>query len=86
MSLYPDVLKKAQEELDTIVGPHRLPDFSDRNSLVYVNAIIKESLRWQVVLALCVPHCTTDDDEFRGYFIPAGTTLLPATWYDDLLT
>ncbi len=81
MSLNPDILKKAQAELDTVVGPSRLPDWDDRASLPYVTAIVKESLRWQNVLPLSVPHCTTSDDELHGYFIPAGTVLIANTWY-----
>ncbi len=80
MSLYPAVLRKAQAELDTVVGRDRLPDFSDRPHLVYVNAIIKEALRWQNVIPLGVPHRLTQDDEFNGYFIPKGTLILPNIW------
>ena len=80
MSLYPEVQKKAQAELDAIVGPNRLPNFDDRNSLVYVNAIVKESLRWHNVIPLSIPHRTIEDDEIRGYFVPAGTTLIPNIW------
>ena len=81
MSLNPDILRKAQAELDAVVGPDRLPDLTDSDNLVYLNAIVKETLRWLNVVPLGVPHCTTDDDEFRGYFIPAGTMLIPNTWY-----
>ena len=81
MALNPDIQKKAQAELDAVVGPNRLPDFDDQRSLVYVNAIVKEALRWQVVLPLSIPHMTMHDDEFRGYFIPAGTIILPNVWY-----
>lgn len=77
MTLYPEVQKKAQAELDAVVGPHRLPDFDDRNELVYVNAVIKETLRWMNVLPFAIPHVTVEDDEYRGYFIPAGTVLIP---------
>ncbi|KAI1791791.1 cytochrome P450 [Ganoderma leucocontextum] len=77
MSLYPEVQKKAQAELDAVVGPNRLPDFEDRDALVYVSAIIKEALRWQNVLPFVLPHMTLEDDEYRGYFIPAGTLLIP---------
>ncbi|RPD76141.1 cytochrome P450 [Lentinus tigrinus ALCF2SS1-7] len=80
MSLYPEVLKKAQTELDSVVGPTRLPDFSDEPRLVYVNAIIKEALRWHNVIPLCVPHCSLEDDEFHGFFIPKGTVILPNIW------
>lgn len=49
MALYPDTLKKAHAEIDAVVGNTRLPTFEDRDALPYVNAIIKESLRWQHV-------------------------------------
>ena len=74
-------MKKAQAELDAVVGSHRLPDFDDQSSLVYVNAIVLESLRWHNVVPMGIPHRTSADDEFHGYFIPAGTNIIPNTWY-----
>lgn len=84
--LHPEVLRKAHAELDTVVGPHRLPDFSDKDSLPYVNAIIKEAMRWHSVVPFGVPHATVADDEFRGYFISAGTMLIPNIWYVSVTT
>ena len=52
MSLNPEVLRKAHAELDAVVGPDRLPNFSDREELVYVNAIIKEVMRWRPITPL----------------------------------
>ena len=46
MVLYPDVFAKAQAELDRVIGSHRLPDFSDRDTLPYLDAIITETLRY----------------------------------------
>ncbi|KAF8874736.1 cytochrome P450 [Infundibulicybe gibba] len=54
MTLCPDVQQKAQAELDSVVG-NRLPDFADRDSLPYVNAVVKETLRWQNVVPLALP-------------------------------
>ena len=76
MSLFPEVQRKAQEELDRVVGPDRVPEFTDYDSLVYVQAIILESLRWMVVLPLSVPHKLIQEDEFRGFRIPKGTTVM----------
>ena len=73
-------MRKAHEELDEVVGPHRLPDHNDRDSLVYVTAIVLEALRWHVVIPMGTPHTTIADQEFRGYFIPAGTAIVPGTW------
>ena len=60
MALYPEVQKKAQIEIDAVVGQNRLPDFEDRPFLPYINAIVKESMRWHLVGPLGVPlfyHC-----------------------------
>ena len=78
--MYPNTQKRAQAELDAFVGADRLPDFSDRDNLPYVNALIREALRWIPALPLGLSHSTIEDDEFGGYFIPAGTVLLPNSW------
>jgi hypothetical protein len=49
MTLFPDVQKKAQAEIDAVVGPDRLPSFADRDSLPYTEALVKEVFRWSVV-------------------------------------
>ncbi|KAF8965476.1 cytochrome P450 [Flammula alnicola] len=77
---HPEVQVKAQEELDRVVGRDRLPEFSDRSSLPYINAIVKEVLRWNPVAPLGLPHMATRDDEFNGYFIPAGTIIVGNSW------
>lgn len=46
---YPRVMKKAQDEVDSVVGIHRMPEFEDLGSLPYVQAIIKECLRLVVI-------------------------------------
>ena len=82
MALNPDVQRKAQAELDRVVSPHRLPDFSDRHALPYVNALLKELARWHVVIPTCVPHATIQDDAYDGYFIPKGSQIVPNAWYE----
>lgn len=80
MSLHPDAQKKAQAELDAVVGPNRLPEFADQASLIYVSALCKEALRWQNITPMGVTHRTTADDELQGYFIPAGTFVSGNVW------
>ncbi|KAI1794935.1 cytochrome P450 [Ganoderma leucocontextum] len=80
MSLYPDIQKKAQAQLDAVVGPHRLPGHEDREALPYISAIVKEVLRWHVVLPFSLPHLTIEDTEYDGYFIPKGTILVANSW------
>ncbi|KAG2138836.1 cytochrome P450 [Suillus cothurnatus] len=48
--LFPDVQKKAQAEIDAVVGPDRLPSFADRDSPPYTDALVKEVHRWNAVV------------------------------------
>lgn len=52
MVIHPEVFIKAQQELDHVVGQERLPDFHDQDSLPYIDAIVKETLRWNPVVPL----------------------------------
>ncbi|KAH9857798.1 cytochrome P450 [Lenzites betulinus] len=80
MVLHPHVLKKAQEELDRVVGNKRLPDFDDRENLPYMDAIFQEVLRWRPVGPLAIPHSAVQDDTFNGMFIPKGTMIFGNVW------
>ncbi|KAH9937830.1 CyP450 monooxygenase [Epithele typhae] len=80
MATYPAVQKRAQEELDAVMGPDRLPTLADRAALPYVDAVLKECLRWHPILPLALPRTSAEDDEYRGYHIPAGTTVLAHSW------
>lgn len=81
MTLFPDVQKRAQAEIDAVVGPDRLPSFADRDSLPYTEALVKEILRWNVVLPNGFPHCVAEDDIHDGYYIPKGSLVLPNIWF-----
>jgi cytochrome P450 len=50
--LYPDVQKKAQAELDSVLARDRLPTFDDRPRLRYIDAMCREVMRWQMVTPL----------------------------------
>ncbi|KAI0267870.1 cytochrome P450 oxidoreductase [Gloeopeniophorella convolvens] len=80
MVLFPDVQRKAQEELDRVVGRHRLPNFDDRDHLPYLAAVYKELLRWHVIGPMGIPHYATADDWYEGYFIPKGSLLMSNLW------
>lgn len=81
MTLYPEAQLKAQKELDRVLGSQgRLPQFSDRNQLPYIDHIVWEVMRWNPVVPLGLPHATTEDDIYEGYWIPKGTTVIPNLW------
>ncbi|KAF6752757.1 cytochrome P450 98A3 [Ephemerocybe angulata] len=75
-----EIQRKAQEELDAVVGQDRLPCVTDRPNLPYIHAIVKELGRWYNAAPLGVPHVSRDDDEYSGYFIPKGTMIIPNVW------
>ena len=77
MALFPEVQQRAHEELDRVIGQHRLPNFSDLKDLPYVRAVIMETLRWMPVTPFGVPHAVTSDDYYKGYYIPKGACIIP---------
>ncbi|KAG1788381.1 cytochrome P450 [Suillus variegatus] len=81
MTLFPDVQKKAQDEIDAVVGSDRLPSFADRDSLPYIEALVKEIQRWNVVSAAGFSHCATEDSIYNGYYIPKGSLILANLWF-----
>jgi len=78
--LHPEAQKKAQAEIDQVVGHGRLPTFDDRASLPYVEALYREIQRWRPVTTLGFAHTTTKDDVYKGYYIPKGTLVIPNNW------
>jgi cytochrome P450 len=75
---FPTVMKKAQAEIDKVIGPDRMPDYSDvdANSLPYITAVVNETLRWKPVAILGgTPHASTADDYYEGMLIPKGSTI-----------
>lgn len=80
MTLYPEAQRRAQAEIDAVIGSERLPTFVDKDQLPYVHAVIQEVLRWIPVFPLAVPHRATNADQYKGYHIPAGATILGNSW------
>ncbi|KAH7931282.1 cytochrome P450 [Leucogyrophana mollusca] len=80
MTLFPDVQRKAQAEIDAVIGTNRLPTIADRESLPYMNALTLEVLRWFSLAPLGVAHVATEDDVYEGYFIPKGSLVVPNIW------
>ncbi|THG95717.1 hypothetical protein EW026_g5986 [Hermanssonia centrifuga] len=76
----PNALKRAREEIDTVVGDHRLPDFDDQVNLPYVVACVKETLRKHPPVPMGVPHRSEQDDIYKGFFIPKGSTVIGNVW------
>ena len=54
---------------------------SDVDAVPYIQAIVKETLRWHIITPMGIPHVAVEDDEYNGYHIPAGTVISPNLWY-----
>jgi len=84
--------KKAQDELDRVVGD-RLPNQNDLPNLPYLYALIGELYRWNPIIPISI-HAAREDDTRRGYLIPKGSLIVPNLWailhdpqvYDDPMT
>ncbi|KAH9035792.1 cytochrome P450 [Lactarius pseudohatsudake] len=81
MVTYPEVQKRAQAELDAVVGRSRTPTFADFHDLPYIRAMVKEVLRWRSTGPVGVPHCSAEDDWYNGMFIPKGTIVMTNVWH-----
>lgn len=75
MTCYPEVLKRAQEEIDRVVGTDRLPSFSDRSKLPYVEALLKETLRWENVVPVSMYNYSFITHKYVSSFTKAYTDL-----------
>ncbi|CAE6487691.1 unnamed protein product [Rhizoctonia solani] len=80
LTAFPDVQKKAQAEIDSVVGSDHAPTPEDFDRLPYIQAIIKECHRWRPVAPLAIPHGTIQEETYRGYRIPAGSTIFVNNW------
>jgi cytochrome P450 len=81
MVAFPEVQRRAQAEIDVVVGRARLPTFADAPQLPYVRAVIKEVLRWRPAVERGLPHKATEDDCYEGMFIPKGATCMANIWH-----
>ncbi|KAJ8081501.1 hypothetical protein PM082_007346 [Marasmius tenuissimus] len=82
MLLYPETMRKAQAELDNVVGVdgQNMPGFVHFSRLPYCCALVKEVMRWAPPAPSAFPHTSDHDDEYQGYFIPAKTMVVPCIW------
>lgn len=76
----PEVVSRAQEELDRVVGPDRYPNWEDEAQLPYIRAIVKELLRIRPPNKIGMHHSTSEDDWYEGMFIPKGSIVMLNWW------
>ncbi|GIX68767.1 vitamin D 25-hydroxylase [Caerostris extrusa] len=77
MALYPDIQKKVQKEVDTVLGKDGKMMWSERSKVPFLYATMLETHRWKTVTPLGVIHSVSEDTVICGYDIPKGTNILP---------
>ncbi|EKM58595.1 uncharacterized protein PHACADRAFT_89562, partial [Phanerochaete carnosa HHB-10118-sp] len=88
----PTVQAVAQEQIDRVVGKDSLPDYTYRESLPYIIAIMYEVLKYEGAIHshrmtyTAVPHRAVADDEYQRYHIPAGAIVVGNSWCPILFT
>lgn len=81
MIQFPEVQKKAQEEINRVIGMNRLPQIEDRDKLPYVESVVKEAFRWSPAVPLGFPHAMSEPRKCHHSTIPKGAIILPAVWW-----
>lgn len=79
MTIFQDVPKIAQAELDRVCGS-RMPELSDAPNLPYIRGCLKETLRWMPTAVLGVPHAASREDTYLGYTIPKDASIVLNVW------
>ncbi|XP_051744227.1 cytochrome P450 2K1-like [Ctenopharyngodon idella] len=76
MAKYPHIQDRVQDEIDGVIG-RRQPVVDDRKKLPYTDAVIHETQRLANIVPMSLPHKTSCDVHFNGYFIKKGTPVIP---------
>ncbi|CAH2007037.1 unnamed protein product [Acanthoscelides obtectus] len=82
--LYPEVQRKAQEEIDSVLGRERAPTLSDRQQLPYIECIVWESMRMFVGRGFTLPHRAIRATKLCGYSLPKDVKVV-GNFYDSSL-
>ncbi|XP_047326720.1 flavonoid 3'-monooxygenase CYP75B137-like [Impatiens glandulifera] len=76
----PQIMKKAQQELEVVVGPNNIVEESHMHKLPYLYAVMKETFRLHPPVPLLVPHCPSETCTIGGYTILKGTRVFINAW------
>ncbi|KAL7114984.1 hypothetical protein ACP275_04G155400 [Erythranthe tilingii] len=78
--LNPEILSKAKHEIKSVAGDNERLNESEILKLPYLQAVIKETLRYHPPGPLLIPRKSEYDTHVSGYYIPKDTQLLVNVW------
>ncbi|XP_005102461.1 cytochrome P450 2U1 [Aplysia californica] len=76
----PKLQERIYAEICEVIGSDP-PSFDHKRLMPYTEAVILEALRYSTVTPFLLPHCTNEDINLEGHFIPKGTSIFPNSWY-----
>ncbi|KAJ8041139.1 Cytochrome P450 2U1 [Holothuria leucospilota] len=77
---FPDVQKQLQDEIDSVIGPDREPNYEDKANMPFTQAFLMETLRFRPMAAIDPPNMLFRDVKLAGYDIPKGTRIFFNLW------
>ncbi|KAL1567986.1 cytochrome P450 71AU50-like [Salvia divinorum] len=77
---HPTVMKKLQQEVESVVGLDQMVEESHLDKLEYLDCVVKESMRLHPVAPLLIPHESMEDCELQGFFIPKRARVIMNVW------
>lgn len=80
MAYYPEVQKKVQQEIDSVIGKDSFPSWSDHWNLPYTVSVMMEIQRWKTSVPMNLLRYALKDTTIQGYNIPEGTNILVDLW------
>ncbi|KAJ7766397.1 cytochrome P450 [Mycena maculata] len=80
LATYPECQERARAEIDAVVDGMRLPISEDFPKLPYLNALIKEVMRFRPQFPTGVPHLMTGDVVYKGYHVPKDSMVVLNTY------
>uniref|UniRef100_UPI00358FEDFD cytochrome P450 1A1-like n=1 Tax=Myxine glutinosa TaxID=7769 RepID=UPI00358FEDFD len=80
LAKFPEIQEKIQKEIDATVDRTNFPRLTDKPNLPYTEAFMLELFRHSSFVPMTIPHCTTRDVVFEGYFIPKNTCVFVNQW------
>ncbi|KAJ7614588.1 cytochrome P450 [Mycena polygramma] len=80
LSAHPEAQKKAQMEIDAVVGMDQPPIWEDIARLPYMHAFIEECMRFRPIAPLALPHAMAEDETYDGMFFPKGAIVFMNVW------